>query len=185
MLHPALIIRMSVIEKFNLYYNESYRKNQDYELFISAMKFTKFGNLTDVLLEYCQTEQNEKRNSLNQVSTIFNLQSSLFAKLGITITEKELALYKELNYRNFSELSSKLNELVPLLERMISSNKQSNYFDQDIFESYIQELFISLIRNCVQSNSSVLNVFYNSNLNISLWKKYYYLTLFKAKLIVK
>jgi glycosyltransferase involved in cell wall biosynthesis len=185
MLHPALIIRMSVIEKYNLYYDESYRKNQDYELFIRAMKFTKFGNLTDVLLEYCQTEQNEKRNSLNQVSTIFNLQSSLFAKLGVTITEKELALYKDLNYRNFSELSSKLNELVPLLERMISLNRQSNYFDQDKFESYIQELFISLIRNCVQSNSNVLNVFNKANLNITLWKKYYYLTLFKAKLIVK
>jgi hypothetical protein len=118
--------------------------------------------LTDVLLEYCQTEQNEKRNSLNQVSTIFNLQSSLFAKLGVTITEKELALYKDLNYRNFSELSSKLNELVPLLERMISLNRQSNYFDQDKFESYIQELFISLIRNCVQSNSISLFLKQNS-----------------------
>ena len=49
LLHPTIIIRRDLIKDHELYYNESYRKNQDYELFTRAIDITDFGNLPDYL----------------------------------------------------------------------------------------------------------------------------------------
>lgn len=50
--HPAAMMRISFLKKFNLHYNPDYIACEDYELWSRAARYTKIVNIQDVLLNY-------------------------------------------------------------------------------------------------------------------------------------
>jgi glycosyltransferase involved in cell wall biosynthesis len=185
LLHPAIIIRKEIIDTYNLFYDETFRKNQDYELFIRAADYTDFGNVQEILFEYCQTDQNEKRNTLNQVNNILNLQKDLFSKLGYSINDEQLSLFKELNYQNYLSISDKSIEIHSLLEKLLEANKVSQFFNQLKFDEYIKNLWLSFARNIVKYNAQVIETTKNSTMNFSRLELIYFTNLLKLKRILK
>lgn len=50
--HPSVIIRQDIIEKYDLFYDETYKNCEDYELWSRAIRYTKFANIPEILLKY-------------------------------------------------------------------------------------------------------------------------------------
>jgi len=50
--HPAAIIRKSVLDQYNLRYNNNYKYGQDIKLWFDIIKVGKLSNLTDVVIDY-------------------------------------------------------------------------------------------------------------------------------------
>ena len=50
--HPTVMIRKSLIKKYDLYYNETIQYTEDQDLWFRAIKVTKFYNLENKLLKY-------------------------------------------------------------------------------------------------------------------------------------
>ena len=51
-LHPAVMLRRSVLEKHRLRYEPTFRASQDYELWTRVLEYTQGANLSDVLVAY-------------------------------------------------------------------------------------------------------------------------------------
>ena len=50
--HPTVMMRKSVLDKYKLRYDGRYRHAEDYELWLRMIRYTRFANLPDVLLNY-------------------------------------------------------------------------------------------------------------------------------------
>jgi glycosyltransferase involved in cell wall biosynthesis len=70
--HPTVMMRKSVIERFDLYYDETIRYTEDQDLWFRAIKVTKFYNLGNKLLKY--RIHNESSTIKNEVAANLILQ---------------------------------------------------------------------------------------------------------------
>ena len=156
LLHPTIIMRSDLIKEHQLYYDESYRKNQDYELFVRAISLTDYGNLPDYLIKYRQTEENVKREAYNQNENILNIQKQLFIKLGLKINENEISLYKSINLQLYNQSPDFVYQTYSLLKKMDESNKKTLLFEIKPFQHHLSKLFENVCRN---SNESPLSTF--------------------------
>lgn len=67
MCHSTVILRKSVMQKNNLYYDGSYAA-EDYELWLRAVRVTQFHNLPEILGEYRWNGQNVTQSKLKVLS---------------------------------------------------------------------------------------------------------------------
>ena len=170
-LHPSLIIRKDLITKHNLFYDENFRKNQDYELYSRAIKFTQFGNLPDYLLKYRQTKENIKRESHNQKENILAIQKKLFLNIGYKISDKEIELYKSINYQSYTQTSNYVAESYSLLNNIIASNRKTFFFNSNDFEPYIYGLFENVCRNSKGSGFTPFKYYLKFNPSQNYFRK--------------
>ena len=185
LLHPSIIIRSDIIEKHQLYYNETYRKNQDYELFIRAIDVTNFGNLTDYLIQYRQTKENIKREKYNQKENYINIQKKIFHKLGLEISEEEINIFKNVNHQVYNQSSNFVNETHSLLKKMVDGNKRTMLFEEKPFHDYIVTLFENVCRNSNESGVSTLIAYNKSKLSTNYIRKTKILVILFFKIILR
>lgn len=50
--HPTVMMRASVLRKYQLYYDPEYQHAEDYELWSRMIRYTEIQNLPDILLDY-------------------------------------------------------------------------------------------------------------------------------------
>lgn len=50
--HPVVMMRKSVLDRFNLRYDNDYLHVEDYELWSRLIRYTEFYNIQDILLKY-------------------------------------------------------------------------------------------------------------------------------------
>ena len=164
LLHPTIIMRNDVIKKHQLYYNESYRKNQDYELFVRAIDKTIYGNLADYLIKYRQTEQNIKREVHDQNKNVIKIQKQLFRKLGLEISEEEINLYKSINYQNYNDHSEIVHKSLKLINKLSTNNKKTLLFEKTLFDNHLAELFENVCRNSTELTFSIIKCYLRSRI---------------------
>lgn len=56
--HPTVMFRRDTFEKYELRYNEEFDSTEDQELWVRAMRYTRFYNMQEVLLKYRVHESN-------------------------------------------------------------------------------------------------------------------------------
>lgn len=56
--HPTVMMRKTFLDKYHLQYDPAYAHAEDYELWVRAVKYMKFANLPEVLLNYRWSESN-------------------------------------------------------------------------------------------------------------------------------
>tara|TARA_B100001287_G_scaffold238699_1_gene212271 strand:- start:6926 stop:7942 length:1017 start_codon:yes stop_codon:yes gene_type:complete len=171
LLHPTIIIRKDLIVEHQLYYDESYRKNQDYELFVRGISLTDYGNLPDYLIKYRQTEENIKREVHNQNKNILNIQKQLFLKLGLKINENELSIYKSINLQIYNQSPDFVYQTYSLLKKMVESNKKTLLFEMKPFQNHLSKLFENVCRNSNESPLSTFIIYKKSKLTTNYLRK--------------
>lgn len=95
--HPSVIIRKSIIDKYDLYYDTKYLHVEDYALWSHAVKFTKISNIQEVLLKYRILDSSVTRQADKEFQSRFEVHKLIyecfFRDKGIDYTEKELFLH--------------------------------------------------------------------------------------------
>ena len=62
--HPTVMMRKCDLEKYELNYNKELKISEDYDLWCRAIKYLKFGNMTEILLHYRVLQNsNSRKNS--------------------------------------------------------------------------------------------------------------------------
>ncbi len=72
-LHPASMIRKSVLEKNQICYEEEFSPAEDYMLWCRLIDFTKFANLSDTLLCYRDHEQSTSETQFEKMREVTQL----------------------------------------------------------------------------------------------------------------
>ena len=185
LLHPTLIIRKELIERHDLYYNESLRKNQDYELFTRAIQHTEIGNLPNYLLQYRETTENVKRSEFNQQENINSIKKNLFKKVGYNISEHELDLYGSIIKQKYTGSKHYIINACKLLHNLSKANSNTSFYEVNSFQMYNSQLIENVCRNTKKAGMTPLVSFVNYARPNNLIRKSYILLTLVVKFLVK
>lgn len=129
--HPSVIIRKSVIDKYNLRYNDEFRGLEDYELWWQIGKYSNLNNISMPLLRYRFHKGQETQNVTPRVRDAFmKFAQCRFRDLNIAVSDKELRLWNAYSTGDYScfddnsiidfiELSARIVDQYPCRTRSI------------------------------------------------------------------
>lgn len=137
--HPTAVIRKSILEKYNLYYNASYPHAEDYAFWVACARHTRLANIPEVLLWYRQHEQQiSQKYAMIQEQTTDKILAELIGELGIVPMCHDLDFHKSIVIKQSLHLSRVFMEGAYLwIFKLKQANKKYKKFE----EPYFSELF--------------------------------------------
>lgn len=136
--HPALMIRTSVIKAEQPYFNSDYKHVEDYELWSRLIFKTKFADVPETLLKYrIHASQVSRQHRDEQIENGNKVRRTLLEKAGFKFGERELKVHCLLGN---SQIITSLNDLAVLsiwFTRMMEQNKNLKFIDQTILEKIL------------------------------------------------
>lgn len=96
-IHPLLILRREMIQKYHIQYDEEFLYSQDYKLAIDLLKYGKIVNLPELLLKYrvsgkqitirCRNEQDKLSQKIRRIYV-----NNYYDSLGLRPLEEKITL---------------------------------------------------------------------------------------------
>ena len=154
--HSSVMMRKELLKKYNLYYDPSYKKAQDYELWSRASKKFDFANIGEILLLYRVHKSQMTQCSFDeQVQLADKVRLSLLKDLGIYPTEEEFSIHQILSssIRMFLQ-TYRYNKVRNLLEKAdkwlcnlkLANDKRSIYSEPAFSEILLERWFVLCIK---------------------------------------
>ncbi|MDL2302296.1 glycosyltransferase family 2 protein [Lachnospiraceae bacterium OttesenSCG-928-D06] len=140
--HPTIMMRKTVIEKFQLYYDEELPGAEDYELYIRAAQCTRITNiLEDNLFYHRRTNQNLSlihRDRDNALQITF-MRNHYLTNLKLAFSDREfkcllvVTMFRDLAENQYME---EIQQLRKLLDQILNANRESGkYSDMHLIKS--------------------------------------------------
>ena len=107
-LHPASMIRKSVLIDNNIRYEEEFSPAEDYMMWCRLIKYTKFHNIKEVLFNYRDHDQNTSHKQNTKMIKVDILIKSIIKKEYPDLYNTFLSLSKQIYY-------FKLFNLIPII----------------------------------------------------------------------
>ena len=143
--HPTVMIRKEILDKYNLRYNVNYKASEDYELFSKICAVTSVANINEVLFRYRIMENNAtfKNNDIGIVlySEVMNNQ---FKKMGLKFTEEEIQLlspHYSMKQSEGREVLERLVKLDLLLKKILVANEKCNLYNRKYLSNTLHKRF--------------------------------------------
>jgi hypothetical protein len=146
MAHPAVMMRRNIFVQHNLYYDESFRHAEDYELWTRAARFGRMANIPEILLLY--------RVSDSQVTGFFKKEQTAAANrvrlrqitmLGIEPSEQERLMHESITGSLFSVPTARFSSYYAWLRKLGRANRQRNVFPQRRFSFLLIKLLVKIM----------------------------------------
>ncbi len=114
--HPSVMIRKSILDKYNIKYNSNYYLVEDYELWTQLLKYTKLRNLSDVLIKYRVHKDSESNRNKNlQEYNKMMIRKILLERISYnSYYQKEI--FNLVNNHNLVNKELKLFNIIPILK---------------------------------------------------------------------
>lgn len=102
MVHPAVMIRKSFLDKFKLRYNENFPNAQDYELWSRCVKYFQLVNIGKVLLKYRLHENQEgSKFSSSRAKLVEKIRRRELTLAGIKFNPEEFVIHNQIASNKF------------------------------------------------------------------------------------
>ena len=163
--HPTVIIKKSVLKELDVLFDPTYLHAEDYDLFSRLSYKFKVSNIPEVLLQY--------RVHATNVSVIYKdiqIENSLkviaanFKALGVTASKEEAALFTELAYQNYLEVSTKLVVIEGLLQKLAAVSKGNKLIRHPLLYNFAITAWFNLCYNLIGKVHNIAAIFLNSAL---------------------
>lgn len=69
--HPSLIIRKSILDKYNLFYDSAFQYAEDYDLYCRASRYIKIDNYPESLIQYSVSQKFSEQQILDAQSALY------------------------------------------------------------------------------------------------------------------
>jgi glycosyltransferase involved in cell wall biosynthesis len=132
MVHPASMIRKSILTDNNIYYEERFSPAEDYALWCRLIPFTNFYNIPEVLFHYrdhIENTTNKQKSKMDQAT----LSIRSFVKV------ENPALYEDFLFNIKKIKRIKLFRLIPFLTIITQANRTRVYLFDKILLLQIKE----------------------------------------------
>ena len=107
-LHPASMIRKSILINNNIRYEEEFSPDEDYMMWCRLIKYTKFHNIKEVLFNYRDHDQNTSHKQNTKMIKVDILIKSIIKKEYPDLYNTFLSLSRQIYY-------FKLFNLIPII----------------------------------------------------------------------
>lgn len=128
LIHPTVMFRRSVFSKHKLYYNESYKYAQDYELWSRAVFVVKICLLQDMLFKWRDNENRvSNKSNITQHELTRQIHISQIKRFEIIPDDKDV----ELNEILFHHSPTTIRKLIPVFwwaYKISAINDKKNIF---------------------------------------------------------
>lgn len=154
--HPTAMIRKSVLEKYNLSYDESLQTSQDYNLWLKISRVSRVTNLAKPLLMY-RVHPRQIINVCKESSKPYThaARTNYLRSLGLDVnTELDEILYK--SYFNIELSINEIKILKGFFEEIILFNKQVKIYKHSTLKGVLNKKIKDTIRYNRSSDSDPL-----------------------------
>ena len=101
-MHPASMIRKSVLDEHNIRYENEFTPAEDYALWCRLIPFTKFHNIPEVLFHYrVHTTNTSKVQSLKMQRAMIAIREFVKAENPVLVKQADTVLVKETDVKLF------------------------------------------------------------------------------------
>lgn len=141
-IHPTAFIRKEFLDVFDIKYDESIKKSQDYALWVDVLKYGKIEIVNEVLFEYRRHSEQIIQSCNNEVEQFTNIiRIREWSRLGVEFTKKEKQL---LNSISTAKIQYNAYEYDMFFKRLIKWNEDERLFDNNLFIAEITRLWLHM-----------------------------------------
>lgn len=138
--HPTVMMRKSVLDKYNLQYEIEKEPAEDYALWVTLLNYGKLHNLQEVLLNYrvYEGQVSQKRRDV-QLQSKLSTRLKLLQYLGLKFSENDFKMLKKIlsnQTPDFEELCG----FVKIKKLLLEANFTINFFGINEFDNYLNTL---------------------------------------------
>ena len=157
--HPSVIIRKSVLEEHNIFYDEKFKHCEDYELWARLLWITELANLPEVLMLY--------RKHANSITSVYNenqfqnaniVRREQFNRFGLNPTSEEFEMHinllKHQNLLKDCELKKLLNWVMKIYDLKIC--------DEDYMAKILGSKLPFFFKRCEDLSRETLKIYEKS-----------------------
>ena len=139
LIHPSVIIRKSVLDKYELRYSTIYNGAEDFGLWTKAAKFVKFHNIEEVLLYYRRHNDNATFRNINQGRKAFQeiIRNNYKDKFDVDIPESLTDVLWHCNEHLRAYSHEELLKICEIFNALLQKVIQSNEYENAIFHRII------------------------------------------------
>ncbi|MFH1712580.1 MAG: glycosyltransferase, partial [Candidatus Jacksonbacteria bacterium] len=166
LIHPSVIIKKSLFNKYNLKYDENHQHAEDYELWTRAITYFPIANIKKYLIYYRIHEGNTSHQYTKTQTTNANIIKikQLQNNLEITPTEEEKIIhcstYKPEQYTTLDFLDKEKE----WLDKLIIQNQKINYCKEPQFSMVIANRWLTICSVNANYDFKIFKIFWKSNL---------------------
>lgn len=172
--HPAVMLRRNLFVRNGLYYDPAYLYIEDFELWGRALKYMKFANIQEVLLDYRISHgQVCSRHLAEQLETVIKLRTELLGELGIFPTAAEQDLHEAIMNCQIPPDKDFIDRTEQWLLLLGGANKAAGKYEVGIFTKRLFEIWFSVCVTLADTGNCSWKRCRNSLLwseaNVSVW----------------
>jgi len=145
--HSTVMIRKSILEEFNLTYNETLTSSQDYELWSRIIEHTKVYNIPKVLVMY-RVHNNQistsKRNE--QLKNETKIKKAIIKKLLPDISDNVILIHEKVVISTEKISAAEFSRYSEFLKKLVEANYIMKKYEPDCLRRAIQSLWVSALK---------------------------------------
>jgi len=152
-MHPTIFAKRTFFS--DLKYNESMVGAEDYELWVRSIDMYHFSNIPFVLLKYRIHSSKTDKNTQIDIANL--CRKKMLKKCGCSLSDDEFDIFLKISFRENVDLE----KFLPVLNKILYSNKRSNYFNQKLLSQSFIERFFYIAKKKNNYNLKLLFTFHN------------------------
>lgn len=143
--HPSVIIRKEMIRRYQLYFDESYVRAEDYELWVRALDKVKFSNLPEILVRYrLRPDLARTKLGRDQLLTASRVRRNQLAGMGFNDRDEDLWVHEAVATCQMARDKLHFDKAEKWLLRLREKNKQKGKYPERKLEEAIGEAWFRL-----------------------------------------
>jgi len=164
-LHPSLVLRKALVEKYGIKYKQEFFPADDMELLAVNSDQIKYANIPEVLFHY-RVHEKQASNTMSEVHDKLKLKVQLIMlrKILPDNTSDEIDLFWKISFNHFDYTTEFLKRCETLLKKITGNNKVMKVFDQEALEDKIQQVWFSLCTDLASHKVYTFKIFSTSTL---------------------
>ena len=152
MMHPTVMFNKDMLEKYNLRYNDEYRVCEDYDMWVRCIRYFKFYNIPEPLLNYrehCENISKKQNQSINPLAIALT-KKQLDQYLDIELSVDEINILFDVENKDFSKLYD-------LYCRLLQAIKQDE-INKKLFKKYLAKAIIRKLKKCFKKDKNAFSL---------------------------
>lgn len=138
LVHPSLMIRMSLLKILPVIFDTEFSHAEDYELWSRLVFKCKFSIVDEYLFKYRLHEaQITQKFRIKQIDSANKVRRNILEKSGFVFSEEALRVHCLLGSSQFIRNMSDLSILNKWLTSLLEQNEHLKIIDQDVFSKII------------------------------------------------
>ena len=165
-IHSSVVLRSRVLKEHKIFYEESRRFSQDYELWVRLSGYTKLANLNNILVFHrLHDESAGGIYNVRQKDSGNIVKLAQIKKLGINPSKEEIILHYGLSNSNLKRQRDFVQATENWLRKLCAANRAMRCYPEPAFSKGIAERWYRTCRRSQELGPWTCKIFWSSPLS--------------------